>query len=109
MAARPDVLECRVAPTNRASPALQVVVTAEIVDNGGDALVRKEFGDSNPVAIHGDGCAEHLPGQAGTGAVVRIDPFSQVLEKKEFVPVVDDVLKALPDVLRIQYSAFALS
>ena len=31
-----------------------------------------------------------------------------MLEKKELVPVVDDVLKALPDVLRIQYSAFAL-
>ena len=109
MAARPDVLECRVAPTNIASSALQVVVAAEVVDDGGSTLIRKKFGDFNPISVHGNRCAEHLPSQAGTSAVVRINPLSQVLEKKELVPVVDDVLKALPDILRIQYSAFALS
>ena len=109
MAARPDVLECRVAPTNIASSALQVVVAAEVVDDGGSALIRKKFGDFNPISVHGNRCAEHLPSRAGASVVVRINPLSQVLEKKELVPVVDDVLKALPDILRIQYSAFALS
>lgn len=61
----------------------QVVVAAEIVDNGTDALIRKKFGDFNPISVHGNRCAEHLPSQAGTSAVVRINPLSQVLEKKE--------------------------
>ena len=105
----PDILERRIPPTDRASSVFQVVVAAEIVDNGASALIRKKFGDFNPISVHGNRCAEHLPSQAGTSAVVRINPLSQVLEKKELVPVVDDVLKALPDILRIQYSAFALS